>query len=167
LCGMEGTAGMRLHASGWLGENNRAYFDEQVKRLENAGLAGDFVHVECPSHADKVRFLHGLDVLSVPTTYREPKGLYVLEALANGVPVVQPRHGSFPELVEATGGGLLVEPGDADGLAAALKRLHDDPALADELGSRGRAAIHDRFHAQRMAEETAEVYRRYLREGAG
>ena len=49
-----------------------------------------------------------IDVLSVPTTYREPKGLYVLEALANGVPVVQPRHGSFPELIEATGGGLLV-----------------------------------------------------------
>ena len=52
-------------------------------------------------------FLQSLDVLSVPTTYREPKGLYVLEAWANGVPVVQPRHGSFPELMEAAGGGLL------------------------------------------------------------
>ena len=67
-----------------------------------------------PTHADKVRFLQSIDVLSVPTTYREPKGLYVLEAWANGVPVVQPRHGSFPELIEATGGGLLVEPDDPD-----------------------------------------------------
>ena len=74
-----------------------------------------------------MRFLHGLDVLSVPTTYREPKGLYVLEALANGVPVVQPRHGSFPELIEATGGGLLVNPDDPRDLARGLRHLIDDP----------------------------------------
>ena len=101
-----------LRVSGWLGENNRAYYNEQQRRIEEAGLADSFEHVESPDHASKVRFLQSLDVLSVPTTYREPKGLYVLEALANGVPVVQPRHGSFPELIEATQGGLLVEPGE-------------------------------------------------------
>jgi glycosyltransferase involved in cell wall biosynthesis len=164
---LPGTEGVRLHASGWLGENNRAFFNEQRKRLDAAGLLSDFVHRECPTHADKVRFLQELDVLSVPTTYREPKGLYVLEALANGVPVVQPRHGSFPELVEATGGGLLVEPGNAAELAAALKRLLDDRAHGEELGKRGRAAVHDRFHAARMAEETVAVYRRQLERTSG
>ncbi len=107
----------RLHVSGSLGENNRAFFDEQKARLTGAGLLGDFTHIESPDLASKVRFLQSIDVLSVPTTYCEPKGLYILEALANGVPVVQPRHGSFPELVEATGGGVLVEPDDADELA--------------------------------------------------
>ena len=110
-----------------------------------------------------MRFLHGLDVLTVPTTYREPKGLYVLEALANGVPVVQPRHGSFPELIEATGGGVLVEPNDAADLAAKLHRLMSDPARRRELGERGRAAVHERFHARRMAEETLAVYEKYVR----
>jgi glycosyltransferase involved in cell wall biosynthesis len=57
----------------------------------------------------------------VPTSYREPKGLYVLEALANGVPVVQPKHGSFPELIEATGGGLLVNPEDPQDHARSLR----------------------------------------------
>jgi glycosyltransferase involved in cell wall biosynthesis len=152
----------RLHASGWLGAAQRHFFAEQRKRLENAGLLGDFVHRECPDHDSKVRFLHDIDVLSVPTTYREPKGLYVLEALANGVPVVQPAHGSFPELIEQTGGGLLVPPGDAAGLAAAWKRLADDRAAADEMGRRGQAVVHDRFHAARMAEETVAVYRRYM-----
>ena len=84
------------------------------QRLDAAGLLGDFEYVESPDHANKVRFLQVVDVLSVPTMYREPKGLYVLEALANGVPVVQPAHGSFPELIEATGGGLLVPPNDSD-----------------------------------------------------
>jgi len=130
--------------------------------LRRANLEGELEHVESPTHADKVRFLHNIDVLSVPTTYREPKGLYVLEALANGVPVVQPRHGSFPELIEATGGGLLVEPDDPDDLAAALKRLHDDRGHAGKLGLTGKEAVHRHFHAERMARETVEVYRRYI-----
>src|SRR5256885_5319689 len=105
------------------------------------------MHSAAPDLASKVRFLEGLDVLSVPTTYREPKGLYVLEALANGVPVVQPRHGSFPELLEATGGGVLVEPDDPTGLACGLRRLLDDAVHAAELAARGKAVVHEHFHA--------------------
>jgi glycosyltransferase involved in cell wall biosynthesis len=153
----------KLRASGWLGENNRPYLEELKKRLDNAGLLGEFAYVESPDHASKVRFFREIDVLCVPTTYREPKGLYVLEALANGVPVVQPNHGSFPELIAATGGGVLVAPGDAADLARGLRRLVEDTAHADELATRGKAAVHERFHAQRMAEETAAVYARYLK----
>ncbi|HKI33054.1 MAG TPA: glycosyltransferase family 4 protein [Gemmataceae bacterium] len=152
----------RLRASGWLGENNRPYLDEVRRALAGAGLGDRFVYVESPDHASKVRFLQGLDVLSVPTTYREPKGLYVLEALANGVPVVQPRHGSFPELVEATGGGLLVNPDDPRDLAAALRRLADDAGHRTELGRKGQEAVRRRFHAAVMAEETVTVYRKYV-----
>jgi glycosyltransferase involved in cell wall biosynthesis len=159
---MPGTPPCRLKISGWLGENNRPYFEEVHRTLAEAGLGNDLEHVECPGHADKVRFLHDIDVLSVPTTYREPKGLYVLEALANGVPVVQPRHGSFPELVEATGGGLLVTPNDPEDLARALRRLMDDPAERAKLATAGRDTVLRHFHADRMARETAGVYGRYL-----
>src|SRR5579884_1961977 len=152
----------RLRVSGWLGENNRPYLDEIRRQLAAAGLADRFEYVESPDHASKVRFLQGLDVLSVPTTYREPKGLYVLEALANGVPVVQPRHGSFPELIEATGGGLLVEPGDPHDLARALWQLFDNPTHRRELGSKGKEAVQARFHADRMAAETAAIYAQYV-----
>src|SRR5262249_61905624 len=103
-----GTPPCRLRVSGWLGGSNRPFFDEQMRKLRDAGLGNDVEHVESPTHADKVRFLRSIDVLSVPTTYREPKGLYVLEALANEVPVVQPRHGAFPELIAATGGCVPV-----------------------------------------------------------
>jgi glycosyltransferase involved in cell wall biosynthesis len=147
----------RLRVSGWLGENNRPYFEQQWTRLREAGLEDDITHVDSPDHASKVRFMHSIDVLSVPTTYREPKGLYVLEAMANGVPVVQPRHGSFPELVEATGGGLLVTPDDPADLATALRRLADDPTHREELGQQGKQAVFDRFHAHAMAEATLAV----------
>ena len=153
----------RLRVSGWLGSNHRPYFDDIDRRLQQEGLADDFDHVESPDHASKVRFFQSIDVLSVPTTYQEPKGLYVLEALANGVPVVQPRHGSFPELLEATGGGLLVNPDDPADLARGLRDLLDNPAHREELGRKGKEAVQQRFHADRMARETVAVYRSYLK----
>jgi glycosyltransferase involved in cell wall biosynthesis len=151
----------RLRVSGWLGENYRPFFDEQMRKLGDAGLAAEVEHVECPTHADKVRFLQSLDVLSVPTTYREPKGIYVLEALANGVPVVQPRHGSFPELIAATGGGVLVGPDDPAALAAGLRQLLEDVPLRRRLGEDGRKAVQARFTAEHMARETAAVLASY------
>ncbi len=157
-----GTEECRLHVSGWLGANNKDYFDGLYGTLKDRGLDGHFLHIEAPDHDSKVRFLQGIDVLSVPTTYREPKGLYVLEALANGVPVVQPRHGSFPELIETTGGGLLVEPNDPHDLARALRQLFDNGSHRQELGRKGKEAVHARFHAERMAAETAAIYSQYL-----
>jgi glycosyltransferase involved in cell wall biosynthesis len=153
----------RLRISGWLGKNDEAYFADVRKRFVEAGHGDRVEHVPCPDHASKVRFLQELDVLSVPTTYREPKGLYVLEALANGVPVVQPRHGSFPELIDATGGGLLVNPDDPHDLAHHLLRLMRDAGLRGDLARKGSAAVRERFHAERMAHETVEVYQKYVR----
>jgi glycosyltransferase involved in cell wall biosynthesis len=152
----------RLKISGWLGGKDKPYFDDLMHKLQSWGMAGDVEHVESPDHASKMCFLQSIDILSVPTTYREPKGLYVLEALASGVPVVQPRHGSFPELIEATGGGLLVNPDDPADLAAGLLRLLDNPVERATLAQRGRAAVRERFHAARMAEETINLYRKFV-----
>jgi glycosyltransferase involved in cell wall biosynthesis len=163
LRGEPGAPPVRLHVSGWLGANHKAYLDEQRTKLRTAGCLDDFTHVESPDHASKVRFFQSIDLLCVPTTYHEPKGLYVLEALANGVPVVQPRHGSFPELIEATGGGVLVEPDDPAALAVALRRLLEDPAEREKLGQRGKQAVFERFHARAMAENTQAVLERITR----
>ncbi|MSQ93948.1 MAG: glycosyltransferase [Gemmataceae bacterium] len=151
----------RLRVSGWLGENNRTYFEEQKAKLRQANLLADFEHAESPDHESKMRFLRSLDVLSVPTTYHEPKGLYVLEAWAQGVPVVQPAHGSFPELIEATGAGVLVPPGDPAALAEALRCLLEQPVERLRMGKLGQAAVWDRFNAATMARETVRVYERH------
>ncbi len=158
----ETTVPCRLRVAGWLGEQQRSYFQEQQDRLQYWGLADCCEHVEAPDHAAKVHFFQNIDVLSVPTTYREPKGLYVLEALANGVPVVQPAHGSFPELIEMTGGGLLVKPNDPQDLARALRQLLEHPQQRQEMGRQGQEAVRRRFTAGRMAEETLAVYGKYL-----
>jgi glycosyltransferase involved in cell wall biosynthesis len=125
--------------------------------LRSKGLNDRVEHVAVNNLAEKVRFLRGLNVFSVPTVYREPKGLYLLEAMASGVPVVVPRHGAAPELVEATGGGVLVTPGDASELAATLADLLDDSGRRGELGAAGRAGVLQNFTADRMARDTVNV----------
>ena len=63
-----------------------------------------------------------------------------------------PRHAAFPEIIEATGGGVLCEPGDAKSLADAVEQLLADPARARELGRRGREAVEQYFSIARMSE---------------
>ena len=156
------TGQVQLRIAGWLGEHQRGYAEQQFERLRNAGLERDFQYVGSVDRLGKAAFLQEIDVLSVPTEYCEPKGLFVLEALAAGVPVVQPEHGAFPELIRATGGGRLVPPGDAPALAAALSSLLQDEAQRRALGSAGRQRVHALFHADRMADEALAVYREFL-----
>lgn len=158
-----GAPNARLRVGGYLGPHQREYFDAERRKLAAAGLAADVEHVECPNHHDKVAFLRSLDVFSVPAVFREPKGLYVLEAMAHGVPVVQPSHGSFTELVSATGGGRLVPPGNPVILADALYELLVNDSLRKSLGAAGQATVRREFSDEVMARRTAEHYRQFVK----
>ena len=97
-------------------------------------------------------------MFSVPANYGEAFGLYVIEALAAGVPVVQPRTAAFPEILAATGGGVLCEPNDAKSLADALEELLLNPDRARALGEAGRRAVAEKFSAEAMAQATMQVF---------
>lgn len=153
---------IRLRVAGYLGERDRRYLQDLESRIAGWGLAGFYERVGEVDREGKIRFLQSLDLLSVPTTYREPKGLFVLEALASGVPVVQPRHGAFPELIEATGGGLLVDPESPEDLARGIEALLLDPEKRRDLGRRGREAVHERFNDGVEAVHTLQVYETLL-----
>jgi glycosyltransferase involved in cell wall biosynthesis len=148
----------RLLVAGYLDPGHRPYLLAQQAALAKAGLESEFHYEGSLGRDAKIRFLQRLSVLSVPTTYVESKGLFLFEANANGVPVVQPRHGSFPEVVARTGGGVLFEPGDTGALADALLALAREPERAQALGQQGAAGVRKHFSAARMAERTAEVY---------
>ncbi len=150
----------RLHAAGYLGKTDRPYFERVLAAIRRAGLVDAFDYVGEVTREEKLRFLQSLHVLCVPTTYPESKGFYVLEALAAGVPVVLPNHGSFPELVEATGGGLLFDAVDPQALSDALARLMDDPALRRRLATDGRTAVRTAFSAERMAAAAWQLFQR-------
>jgi glycosyltransferase involved in cell wall biosynthesis len=158
LRALDGATPMRLEVAGYLGAEHEGYLRDIERRMKDWGLGGEFEYRGVLDRAQKIEFLQGLDVLSVPATYDEPKGIFLLEAMACGVPVVQPRRGSFPEVVGRTGGGLLVEPDDADALAEGLLRLGRDPALAAELGDRGFKGVREHYNIALMAERALGVY---------
>ena len=83
----------------------------------------------------------------------------MLEALACGIPVVQPRRGAFVEIVETTGGGLLVEPDNPEALADGLLELWKDPQRRIALGNQGSRAVREHYNANRMADAALAVYR--------
>jgi glycosyltransferase involved in cell wall biosynthesis len=153
---------VHLLLAGWLGKQNRAYADEQFAKLRAAGLGQAFQYLGEVDRAQKLDFLSRIDILSVPTVYQDPKGLYVLEALAAGVPVVLPAHGAFPELVASTGGGRLVTPQDPIQLAAHCRTLLADDVQRRQLGEAGRRGVLERHTAEAMALATLEVYRELL-----
>jgi glycosyltransferase involved in cell wall biosynthesis len=158
---------VRLRVAGYLGAGDREYFEAILNQVASGPRAELFDYVGEVSRPEKIAFLQSLDVFSVPTVYRESKGLSVLEAWANGAPVVLPAHGAFPEMVEATAGGLLCAPDDPKALASELAKLFNDLPLARAMGARGQSAVQDRFHAGAMADETVRLYRRLIAGASG
>lgn len=146
-----GRSEVRLEAAGWLGDHRRDYFEEQMAKLRAANAQQNFRYWGAVDRDQKREFLQSVDLLSVPTVYQEPKGLFVLEALASGVPVVQPKHGAFPELIEQTEGGILVKPNDALVLAEEIVRLLGDTPLREKLAQAGRNRVHLERNSRVMA----------------
>lgn len=145
-------ANVTLHAAGWLGEHNIPYLDELRSRIAKAGLTDRFVVHESPDQSTKIELLRQMDVLSVPAPYEDPKGLFLLEAMACGIPVVQPDHGAFTEVVRSTGGGILFHPENTDALIHELIGLKNAPDRRANLGETGRQSVHQRHHIESAAE---------------
>src|SRR5215217_3582548 len=141
----------RLEAAGYMAADCKPYLEAVQKRLQEAGLGGEFHYRGVLERAEKIAFLRGLDVMSMPATYDEPKGVSLLEAMACGVPLVQPRRGAFTEIVERTGGGLLVQPDDPQELAEGILNIARDSKLAQDLSVNGFRGVREHYTAAHMA----------------
>ena len=149
---------VRLRIAGGHSAADRPFLKRIRRRIDACGLSRDVDWLESFEPNAKQAFLSSLSLLSVPEKQPAAYGLYVLEALAAGVPVVQPRSGVFPELIEMTGGGLLYEPNDAGELARALERLLLDPDHARDLGRKGREAVFEKFDVEKTARRMVRIY---------
>ena len=145
---------LKLKVGGGCGPSDEAFVAQLKGHLRRAGCLADVEFHPNLTREQKVNFLQSLTVFSVPALYGEGFGLYLIEALAAGVPVVQPRHAAFPELVAATGGGVIAEA-NAAALANAIEGLLRNPAQLRALGEAGRRAVTERFTVDRMAAEIA------------
>src|SRR5262245_36267114 len=149
---------MRLEVAGYLPRANQSYLDRARRTLEAAGYGDEFSYRGELDRAGKIAFLRQLDVLSVPATYDEPKGMFLLEAMASGVPVVQPRRGAFVEVVERTGGGLLVAPDSPDALAEGLHAVSSSAATRSAMAARAFHGVRAHYTVAHSASRLLNVY---------
>jgi len=152
----------RLEAAGYLAPEHEPYLRDIEKEMKQSGFGEEFHYRGVLDREQKISFLQTLDVLSVPATYDEPKGMFLLEAMACGVPVVQPRRGGFTEIVQRTGGGKLVEPDNAESLAEGILRIEREPALGVRLGESGFEKVREYYSVARMADRALEAYQSVL-----
>jgi len=148
----------RLRITGGKSADDEIFLNRIRQQLSSYGLIDDVEFLPDFDHNAKLAFLRTLSVLSVPEKQPVACGLYVLEALAAGVPVVQPESGVFPELLEMTGGGVLCEPNNATALASAMEGLLLEPDYARQLGEQGREAVFEKFNIEQTAEEMVRIY---------
>ncbi len=146
-----------LHVAGWLGEHQQEYFDSLLTKIRDAGLQDRFTYHGSPDLDEKITLLKSYDVTCVPTDYQDPKGLFALESLAAGTPVILTDHGAFPEILSSTGGGLLFQPGDRHGLIEAINQLKQNADLRRNLADQGKSAVKERHSIQVAAKEMSKL----------
>ena len=144
--------GLKLAIGGGCQPGDKAFVEKQKARLRAAGLLGEVTFRANLDRDAKLAFYRGLTVLSVPVPYGEAFGLYVVEAMASGVPVVAPDDASFPEIVEGNGAGVICEKDNPQALADAIGQLLLDRERLAKYAAAGRQAAVQTFNIERMAE---------------
>lgn len=150
---------LRLHISGGRSQADEPFIRKMCGRLAQARSLDDVAFHTDFSFEARQEFLRGLTVLAVPEKTPVAYGLYVLEALACGVPVVEPAIGVFPEILAHTGGGVLYQDNTGEGLAVAMEPLLLEPIKARDLGLRGRQGLLKHYDVNRTAEQMIALIR--------
>lgn len=148
---------LKLRVAGTRANGDEKYVAEQEGKIERAGFTSEAEFLPPLSRDDKIKFLQSLSALSVPATYGEAFGLYLIEAWACGVPVAQPESGAYPELIKETGGGVLCEPNNAESLADAIEKLLVNADAARQMGQHACKMTQRYFSAPVMARNFMKV----------
>lgn len=150
--------GLRLHATGGYTGDDKTFINKQVNKIKQANVLPDFTIFEDYRPGEISSFFRTLSVMSVPVLKGEAFGLYQIEALASGVPLVQPALGAFPEIMKVTGGGITYQPNTPEALAEALAGMLADPARLAAMAVNGRKVVEEKFDATKVTQQMISLY---------
>lgn len=151
---------LTLHVCGGFTADDKPFIAEQIKRIKEKGFKSSVKIYPEFQGMSKTDFFNAIDLLSVPVRKYDGFGLYIIEANAAGIPVVQPSTGSFPEIIEKTGGGILYSPDTVDELAQSIKNMLRDKERSSSLGRNGRSVVTGEFTLEKMSQGLYAVYRK-------
>jgi glycosyltransferase involved in cell wall biosynthesis len=151
-------AGLTLHVCGGFTSDDKPFIKDQIKKITDHGFKS-FVKIYPEFQgSSKQEFFRNIDIMSVPVRKYDAYGLYILEANAAGVPVVQPATGAFPEILDRTGGGIIYYPDNEEELTAAIIKLLNDNSLRNSLGKTGQIKVKEELTLEKMSEGLSKVY---------
>ncbi len=156
-----------LRVGGGCGPSDEPFVAEQKLKLRKADLLQGVAFHPNVSREEKIAFYAACDVISVPGRHPEAFGLYQIESMAAGTPLVQPSSITYPEILGDTGGGNLCGENSPEALADALRPLLDNPARLRQLGEAGRQSVFSRYSDDAMARGTMDAVHSLLPELAG
>jgi glycosyltransferase involved in cell wall biosynthesis len=154
---------LKLKVTGGMTSDDKPFLRQQVIKLRNSNILNDLQIFDDFSLEGLKDFFSSLTVLSVPVLKGEAFGLYQVEALASGIPLIQPNLGAFPEIIGTSGGGMIYFPNTSQALAEKLKEVLSDPVKLVEMSISGRKAVEEKFNCKKLTEKILEVYEQVIR----
>lgn len=149
---------LQMKAMGGSTPADAAFLRKLRRKIKRAGAENAITFSNRFDPEAREQFLSGLTVLSVPMQQGEALGLFQIESLAAGVPVLQPDAPGFREFVQRTGGGELFNPQDTDDLARKIASLLQSPQRLKTLSRNGRAAIQNLYAPATMINTLLKAY---------
>jgi len=139
------------------------FIKEQKQKISKAGLDNDVFWVDEFEGDERQKFFDSVRLISVPVLIGEAFGLYLLEAMASGIPMVQPALGAFPEVIGISGGGVVFGDNKPELLAKSLGELIFDNARLQELSAAGQVGVKAHFDIHAQAKKVVAVYENALK----
>jgi glycosyltransferase involved in cell wall biosynthesis len=150
---------LKLYLTGGYSGDDKLFVNKMTRKISDHGFMHDVKIFKDFCKESRIKFLKSLTLLSVPVPSGEAFGAYQVEALAAGVPIVQPNVGCYPEFIEKTQGGIIFEPNTGEKLAEAIASLLSDPDKINKMGEVGRKIVLEEFSMKQMAKNIAEIYK--------
>ncbi len=149
---------LTLHVCGGFTGDDKPFIGEQIKKIKKRGFLDSFMFHHDFHAIEKQKFFDSIHLLSVPVRKYDGYGLYILEANAAGIPVVQPATGAFPEIIENTKGGTIYYPDTTTELSDALLGLITDYDRRNELAINGRKTVLRDYSLEAMSKNLSGIY---------
>jgi glycosyltransferase involved in cell wall biosynthesis len=153
-----GMENVKLIATGGSTGDDHAFLHMIKRKIRKSGLQKHIIFHKDFEGEGRHDFFRKVSVISVPVLKGEAFGLYLLEAMASGIPVVQPQLGAFPEIINLSEGGLTFEPNEPDVLAQQLVDLLGNDDQLRQLSQKARKGVEQHFDIQTQASKMVKVY---------
>lgn len=147
-----------LKVTGGKTADDDKFLQKQIKKLEQKGFHHDIEFIDDFRTESLKHFFNKISVLTVPVLKGEAFGLYQLEALASGIPIVQPNLGAFPEIVKETQAGAIFEPNTPTALAAKLAEVLGNKEKLSAFSKNGRNSILNKYNTDITTKQMLDIY---------